>query len=60
MLTQKQFRVLEEVHALIADAMNIHDLAYPRAYYQKGWFWSKKLVGKMAKLDEKIEEVWER
>ena len=59
MLTQKQFRVLEAVHALIADAMNIHDLAYPRVVYKR-WFWSRELVGKMAQLDEKIEEVWEK
>ena len=59
MLTQKQFRVLERVHELIGNAMNIHYRTYPRVIY-KGWFWSGELVSKMAQLGHKIEEVWEK
>jgi len=58
MNSQKQFRALERVHELLGDAMNIHDHAYPRIEYRT-WFWSNKLVDKMAQLGHRIEEVWE-
>ena len=59
MNSQKQFRVLEKVHLLLGDAMNIHYHLYPRTISNK-WFWSKRLVSKIAQLGRKIEEVWEK